>query len=140
MPHGQMFDHPVVKAQYEGGGCSSVHSQYSNQSSQPPPHSNVQGIAQTALHLHPSPPQRPRNDMTERDKVLKGNYYSPFTPVLTQDRENCMAAIWRFNNATNSSSTPTFQHPRHFPHLIVLCVFFGARSTTGSVSFSVLVR
>ena len=53
--------------------------------------------------------------MTERDKVLKGNYYSPFTPALTQDRENCMAAIWRFKNATNSSSTPTFQHPRHFP-------------------------
>ncbi|KAL8711353.1 MAG: hypothetical protein Q9220_004250 [cf. Caloplaca sp. 1 TL-2023] len=86
-----------------GGRSNSVHSQYSTQSSQPPPpHSNVQGIAQTALHLRPSPPQR-RNDMTERDKMLKGNYYSPFTPALTQDRENCMAAIWRFNNATNPS-------------------------------------
>ncbi|KAL8694559.1 MAG: hypothetical protein Q9218_000815 [Villophora microphyllina] len=84
------------------GRSNSVHSQYSAQSSQPPSHSNVQGIAQTALHLRPSPPQR-RNDMTERDKMLKGNYYSPFSPALTQDREHCMAAVWRFNNATNPS-------------------------------------
>ncbi|KAI4208527.1 MAG: hypothetical protein LQ346_000037 [Caloplaca aetnensis] len=84
------------------GRSNSVHSQYSTQSSQPPPHSSVQGIAQTALHLRPSPPQR-RNDMTERDKMLKGNYYYPFSPALTQDRENCMAAVWRFNNATNPS-------------------------------------
>lgn len=84
------------------GRSNSVHSQYSTQSSQPPPHSSVQGIAQTALHLRPSPPQR-RSDMTERDKMLKGNYYYPFSPALTQDRENCMAAVWRFNNATNPS-------------------------------------
>lgn len=84
------------------GRSNSVHSQYSAQSSQPPPHSSVQGIAQTALHLRPSPPQR-RSDMTERDKMLKGNYYYPFSPALTQDRENCMAAVWRFNNATNPS-------------------------------------
>ena len=57
--------------------------------------------------------------MTERDKVLKGNYYSPFTPALTQDRENCMAAIRRFNNATNSSSTPaTFPPTSLFIHSI----------------------
>ncbi|KAL8964668.1 MAG: hypothetical protein Q9183_004292 [Haloplaca sp. 2 TL-2023] len=84
------------------GRNNSIHSQYSAPSSQPPPHSSVQGIAQTALHLRPSPPQR-RNDMVERDKMLKGNYYSPFSPALTQDRENCMAAVWRFNNATNPS-------------------------------------
>ncbi|KAL8842924.1 MAG: hypothetical protein Q9170_000328 [Blastenia crenularia] len=84
------------------GRSNSVHSQYSTQSSQPPPHNSAQGIAQTALHLRPSPPQR-RSDMTERDKMLKGNYYYPFSPALTQDRENCMAAVWRFNNATNPS-------------------------------------
>ena len=44
--------------------------------------------------------------MTERDKVLKGNYYSLFTPALTQDRENCMVAIRRFNNATIRTGTP----------------------------------
>ncbi|KAL9030688.1 MAG: hypothetical protein Q9196_001210 [Gyalolechia fulgens] len=84
------------------GRSNSVHSQYSTQSSQPPPHNTAQGIAQTALHLRPSPPQR-RTDMAERDKMLKGNYYYPFSPALTQDRENCMAAVWRFNNATNPS-------------------------------------
>lgn len=31
------------------------------------------------------------------------NYYSPFNLALTQDRKNCMAAIWCFNNATNPS-------------------------------------
>ncbi|KAL9602249.1 MAG: hypothetical protein Q9219_001973 [cf. Caloplaca sp. 3 TL-2023] len=84
------------------GRSNSVHSQYSTQSSQPPPHNSAQGIAQTALHLRPSPPQR-RSDMTEREKMLKGNYYYPFSPALTQDRENCMAAVWRFNSATNPS-------------------------------------
>ncbi|KAL8859529.1 MAG: hypothetical protein Q9178_003928 [Gyalolechia marmorata] len=104
-----------------GGRSNSVHSQYSAQSSQPPPHSNVQGIAQTALHLRPSPPQRPRNDMTERDKMLKGNYYSPFTPALTQDRENCMAAIWRFNNATNPSHGASFEERQRRFREIMAC-------------------
>ncbi|KAL8787036.1 MAG: hypothetical protein Q9213_002472 [Squamulea squamosa] len=104
-----------------GGRSNSVHSQYSTQSSQPPPHSNVQGIAQTALHLRPSPPQRPRNDMTERDKMLKGNYYSPFTPALTQDRENCMAAIWRFNNATNPSHGASFEERQRRFREIMAC-------------------
>lgn len=47
--------------------------------------------------------------MTKRDKTLKSNYYSPFTPALTRDRENCMAASWRFNNATNPSRRASFE-------------------------------
>lgn len=35
--------------------------------------------------------------------MLKGNYYLPFSPALVEDRERCIAAIWRFNNATNPS-------------------------------------
>ena len=35
--------------------------------------------------------------------MLKGNYYYPFSPALIEDRERCIAAIWRFNNATNPS-------------------------------------
>lgn len=35
--------------------------------------------------------------------MLKGNYYHPFSPALVEDREKCIAAIWRFNNATNPS-------------------------------------
>ncbi|KAL8660222.1 MAG: hypothetical protein Q9226_000024 [Calogaya cf. arnoldii] len=115
-----------------GGRSNSVHSQYSTQSSQPPPHSNVQGIAQTALHLRPSPPQRPRNDMTERDKMLKGNYYSPFTPALTQDRENCMAAIWRFNNATNPSHGASFEERQRRFREIMACRPTPEPATNGS--------
>ena len=85
---------------------NSTPSQYSGQSSHPPPHNNAQAVAQNALQhpaaLRPSPHRR-GNEMTEREKMLKGNYYSPFSPALTQDRENCMSAIWRFNNATNPS-------------------------------------
>lgn len=103
-------------------GCSNwVHCQYSTQSSQLPPHSNSQGIAETALHLRPSPPQRPRKDMTKRDKTLKSNYYSPFTPALTRDRENCMAAIWRFNNATNPSRRASFEARQSRFREIVAC-------------------
>lgn len=104
------------------GGCSNwVHCQYSTQSSQPPPHSNPQGIAETALHLRLSPPQRPRKDMTKRDKTLESNYYSPFTPALTWDRENCMAASWRFNNATNPSRRASFEARRSRFRDIMAC-------------------
>ncbi len=86
---------------------NSSQSQYSAQSSHPsnPNHSNPQVVAQTALShpasLRPSPHRR--QELTEREKMLKGNYYLPFSPALTEDREQCMAAIWRFNNATNPS-------------------------------------
>lgn len=78
-----------------------------NHNNTPPNHNNVQAIAQAAAthpaSLRPSP-QRTRNDQyTEREKMLKGLYYYPLTPALTEDREKCIAAIWRFNNATNPS-------------------------------------
>ena len=85
---------------------NSSQSQYPAQTTHPLPHSNAQAVAQTALQhqssLRPAPHRR-SNEMTEREKMLKGNYYLPFSPALTQDRENCLAAIWRFNNATNPS-------------------------------------
>ena len=72
----------------------------------PPNHNNVQAIAQAAathpVSLRPSP-QRRNDQYTEREKMLKGLYYYPMSPALTQDREHCIAAIWRFNNATNPS-------------------------------------
>lgn len=85
--------------------ASSAQSQYSMPSSQPPTHSSVQTTAQQALQhsssLRPSPHRRV--ELTEREKMLKGNYYQPFSPALIEDRERCIAAIWRFNNATNPS-------------------------------------
>ena len=79
---------------------SSVHG------STPPNHNNVQAAAQAAL-THPAS-ARPvssgrREDLSERDRMLKGLYYYPNTPALVADRENCIQAIWRFNNATNPS-------------------------------------
>ena len=85
---------------------NSSHSQYSGQSSQAPSQSNAQAVAQTALShpssLRPSPARRD-GQLTEREKMLKGNYYHPFSPALMEDRERCLAATWRFNNATNPS-------------------------------------
>ena len=73
----------------------------------PPNHNNERAVAQAALSTHPASlrpsPQRRNEQCTEREKMLKGLYYYPLTPALTEDRENCIAAIWRFNNATNPS-------------------------------------
>lgn len=90
----------------------SAQSQYSqpqhppNHSKTPPNHTNVQAQAQAALihpvSLRPSPSRR-NESYTEREKMLKGMYYYPMSPALTEDRERCIAAIWRFNNATNPS-------------------------------------
>lgn len=77
-----------------------------NQNNTPPNHNNVQAIAQAAAThpaaLRPSP-QRRHDHFTEREKMLKGLYYLPLTPALTEDRERCIQALWRFNNATNPS-------------------------------------
>lgn len=85
---------------------NSSHSQYSGQSSQATSQSTAQAVAQTALShpssLRPSPARRDAQ-LTEREKMLKGNYYHPFTTALMEDRERCLAATWRFNNATNPS-------------------------------------
>ena len=85
--------------------ANSSQSQYSMASSQPPNHNSVQTTAQQALQHSSSlrPSSHRRVELTEREKMLKGNYYQPFSPALIEDRERCIAAIWRFNNATNPS-------------------------------------
>lgn len=116
-PEGEARPGSVHEVSYEAQDASSMHppapvqranssqSQYSMQSSQTPNHNNVQAAAQAALQhsssLRPSPHRR--IELTEREKMLKGNYYYPFSPALIEDRERCIAAIWRFNNATNPS-------------------------------------
>lgn len=42
-------------------------------------------------------------DLGERDKMLRGEYFLPYTAALTADREACAASVWRFNNSTNPS-------------------------------------
>ena len=84
----------------------SAQSQYSQPGHPPshnttPPHQHAQAAAQAALtHTSSRTPQN-RSQNTEREKMLKGMYYHPSSPALTEDRERCIAAIWRFNNATN---------------------------------------
>ncbi len=40
-------------------------------------------------------------ERTEKEKMLAGELYRPFNPVLLEERERCKAAVWRFNNSTN---------------------------------------
>lgn len=112
-PDGQEHSSMHPPASVHRTNSTASQSQYSasshpqNHNNTPPNHNNVQAIAQAAAthsaSLRPSP-QRNRNDhYTEREKMLKGLYYYPLTPALTDDREKCIAAIWRFNNATNPS-------------------------------------
>ena len=67
-----------------------------------PPSHNVQAAAQAALTVRPMSSQR-REDISERERMLKGLYYLPNSAALTADRENCIQALWRFNNAFNPS-------------------------------------
>ena len=64
-------------------------------------------VAQAALQ-NPILTQRPaphyRVELTEREKMLRGEYYLPYTPALMEDRERCAAAVWRFNNSTNPTN------------------------------------
>ena len=99
--------HPPASVHRTNSSASqyTVAAHSSNHNHTPSNHNNVQAIAQAAASqsatLRPSP-SRTRNDQyTEREKMLKGLYYHPLTPALTEDREKCIAAIWRFNNATN---------------------------------------
>ena len=79
----------------------------------PPPHSANPHQQPLPIPLPPpstvaSPAQkRPsshhRGEMSERDKMLRGEYYLPYTSALMADREQCALAVWQFNNSTNPS-------------------------------------
>lgn len=115
---GSVYEMPDSQEQSSMHPPPSVHrtnssaSQYSqaphppSHNNTPPNQNNVQAIAQAAsthsAAIRPSPSRR-NEQYTEREKMLKGLYYLPLTPALTEDRERCIAAIWRFNNATNPS-------------------------------------
>ena len=133
---GSVYEIPDPQEQSSMHPPASVHrtnssaSQYSqaphppNHNNTPPNQNNVQAIAQAATThsaaIRPSPSRR-NEQYTEREKMLKGLYYLPFTPALTEDRENCIAAIWRFNNATNPShGASTEERCRLFRQIIGL--------------------
>ncbi|KAI9714392.1 MAG: Maltose acetyltransferase [Bogoriella megaspora] len=53
----------------------------------------------------PPPPPQPRShqQLSEKDKMLAGELHMPYSPQLVEEREQCTAALWRFNNTTNPS-------------------------------------
>jgi len=72
-----------------------------NAASPQTPHS-AQAAAQLALqHTSSLRPSSHRMERTEKEKMLAGELYRPFNPVLLEERERCKAAVWRFNNSTN---------------------------------------
>lgn len=48
-------------------------------------------------------PRRP-GQVSERDRMLQGDYYLPYTPLLLADRDQCAAALHRFNQACQNPS------------------------------------
>lgn len=81
---------------------------------------NVQNIsssqsamtAQLALQhhsgVHPRPPQQhvppppePKAPKSEKEKMLVGEHYVLFNPQLVDEREQCKASLFRFNNGSN---------------------------------------
>ncbi|KAK8073610.1 hypothetical protein PG994_004509 [Apiospora phragmitis] len=70
----------------------------------PPPASttSAQVAAQLALsHSHFPPPPR---QATQKELMLRNDWYQPFNKELVLERERCSAACWRFNNSTNPNN------------------------------------
>ena len=70
----------------------------------PPPSLPLPPPPAMAPQLLESGSQRPAShhrQESERDKMLRGEYFLPYTPALMTDREQCALAVWRFNNSTN---------------------------------------
>ncbi|KAI9835515.1 MAG: hypothetical protein M1819_001966 [Sarea resinae] len=64
---------------------------------------SIQAKAQLAIqHAAPiRPPQIRPMEKTQKEKMLAGELYLPFSSTLVEERERCKAACWRFNNSTN---------------------------------------
>ena len=97
---------PDPVALYPSTTAHPPHTLQSNRTTAPSPQS-APAVAQAALQ-NPILTQRPashyRGELTEREKMLRGEYYLPYTPALMEDRERCAAAVWRFNNSTNPTN------------------------------------
>ena len=64
---------------------------------------HTQSASSSALaHHHSSPPSAKQK--TEKDKMLAGEPYYPYTTPLIDEREACKAALWRFNNSQNPAN------------------------------------
>lgn len=70
----------------------------SNDSPQTPQHQQAQLQAQLALQHQAKLMARARSD---KEKMLAGEPYHAHAKELVHDREQCKAALWRFNNSMN---------------------------------------
>lgn len=59
-------------------------------------------MARSALSMDPQRGMMPyADDMTEKEKMLRGKIFEPKSMVLQEDRERCQIAVSRYNNACN---------------------------------------
>ena len=97
---------PTVAPPHPGSTSSrTLTSAYSN-SSAPSSHT-APAVAQAALQHTPSshrPSPHHRHELTEREKMLRGEHFNAYTPSLMEDRERCSAAVWHFNNSSNPAT------------------------------------
>lgn len=83
----------------------------------PPPHPNTLPAIQGAISGGGPPvadfPHRASTsgirEPTERERMLRGEYYLPYTPALMADREQCALAVSQFNNAANPATGFRFE-------------------------------
>src|SRR5207248_1047726 len=55
-------------------------------------------LEQELRGLHPPP-------KSEKEKMLEGLFYDPFSPQLMDERDRCNTALWRYNNGSAEEST-----------------------------------
>jgi acetyltransferase-like isoleucine patch superfamily enzyme len=81
-----------------------------------PTSQSAPAVAQAALQ-NPILNQRPSTflaELTEREKMLRGAHHLPSNPTLMKDREQCAAAVWRFNNSTNPTTGISYEERTRF--------------------------
>ncbi|KAF2178102.1 hypothetical protein K469DRAFT_718585 [Zopfia rhizophila CBS 207.26] len=68
---------------------------------------------------HHAPPPPPKPQKTEKEKMLSGEHYLMFHPMLVDEREQCKAALYRFNSSSNPAlGISREERARHFRTII----------------------
>ncbi|KAF2490777.1 hypothetical protein BU16DRAFT_134671 [Lophium mytilinum] len=62
---------------------------------------HTQGVHPRPPQQHVAPPPEVKQPKSEKEKMLSGEHYMLFNPQLVDEREQCKASLFRFNNGSN---------------------------------------
>ncbi|KAF2204751.1 hypothetical protein GQ43DRAFT_428675 [Delitschia confertaspora ATCC 74209] len=118
-----MNSSPAVTAQLalQHQSSGNPHQHHSQQLPPPPQHHSMHP-PQSLPPGHPPPhhaPPLPKPQKSEKEKMLNGEYYLMFSNQLIDEREQCKAALYRFNSSSNPAlGISREERKRHFRTII----------------------